>query len=161
MIGSILPRETGAKNPISGDAIVSFSSEDPRANNINGHEANHQVLDPLKYADGGPANDDLQYACTFQLETPKMNCSPEDLSCGCGDEPSRNRSICHPPEGGSTGTSQYYAKAYPGTRILQVLRDYGGNSVVNSICPKAPAQGYTPALTATVAQMKERFPDAR
>lgn len=158
MISSILPREIGAKNPISGDEIVDFTSEDPRANNINGHEANHQVVDALRYPDGGPANDDLQYACTFQLDTPKLDCSPGDLSCDCGDEPTRNRSTCQSPEGGPAGTTQYYAKAYPGTRILQVLRDYGNNSVVNSICPKAPAHGYTPALTATVARMKERFP---
>ncbi len=160
MISSVAPREFGAKNPISGDAIVDFNSQDPRANHINGHEANHQVSDPLRYPDGGPANDDLQYACTFELETPKADCSADDLSCDCGAEPLRNRSLCQPPEGGPAGTTQYYAKAYPGTRILEVLRDYGRNSVVNSICPKAPAEGYTPALTATVARMKERFPEA-
>jgi hypothetical protein len=39
-----------------------------------------------------------------------------------------------------------------------VLRDYGENSIVTSICPKIPERGYTPTITALIQKMKERFP---
>ena len=34
------------------------------------------------------------------------------------------------------GGTEVYAKAYPGTRFMHLLRDYGANSIVASICPK-------------------------
>jgi hypothetical protein len=157
MIESIGPRPEGLANPISADVTVSASSNNPQANAINGHEANHGVVDLEKYPDGGPANDDLQYACIYPLEEPILDCDPADAECNCGDEPSRNRSICQAP-GSATGAqnSQYYARAYPGTRILQVMRDFGANSVPASICPKIatgsnvadPNFGLNPAVRA-------------
>jgi hypothetical protein len=61
--------------------------------------------------------------------------------------------------------SQIKAKGYPGTRELQVLKDYGSNSIVASICPKnVTAQGdekadanygYNPAVAAIVDRLKE------
>jgi hypothetical protein len=154
---SIAERTPGLTNPISGDAIVASTSNDPTANNINGHEANHQLPDGQKYADGQPANDDLQYACTFPLTTPKLDCARGDLSCDCGDEPSRNRPLCQAPEGGAADTSQYYGKAYPGTRVLEVLRDFGDNSIVSSICPKGD-HGYIPAVKVIIDSLKACFP---
>lgn len=135
MIASIAPRESGATHPLTGDAIVSATSNDPFANTINGHEANHRVIDP-KFADGNPANDDLQYACIFERSTSIKECTPEDADCDCGDEPSRNRPLCQPPEGGPATTTQYFENAYPAPRILQVLQGIGDNAVVASICPK-------------------------
>lgn len=168
MVESIAARAAGQTNPISGDPIVDFTSNNPAANNINGHEANHQVADP-KYADGGLANDDLQYACIFPLETPKEGCTSEQLNCDCGDEPLRNRPLCQAPGGGGASTTQYYGKAYPGTRILRVLRDFGANSIVGSICPKLatadsvggdrsnPNYGYNPAVQAIVDRLAEKL----
>lgn len=162
MIESIAPRTTGAANPISGDLIIDYSSNDPEANSINGHEAAHNVADPR--FQGEPANDDLQYSCIFPLATPKQNCTADDPACDCGDEPLRNRSLCQPPAGGAAGTTQYYGKAYPGTRILQVLRDFGDNSIVGSICPKIttgnaedPNFGYNPAVQAIIDRLKEKL----
>jgi hypothetical protein len=73
------------------------------------------------------------------------------------DEPSRNRPLCQPPASGAAATTQYYGKAYPGTRILQVLRDFGDNSVVSSICPKGD-HGYVPAVEVIIDTLKECFP---
>ena len=160
MIESIEERPEGAVNPISGDAIVPSSSTNPLANNINGHEVDHLVVDSA-YTDGLPARDDLQYACIYQMQTPRIDCNAGDLSCECGGEPSRNRPLCQPPEGGPASTSQYFARAYPGVRILEVLRDYGENSIVGSICPKVPEDGYTPTVTTIIKRMKERFPVVR
>jgi hypothetical protein len=164
MIESIVERQAGLANPISGDVIVDSTSTNPTANAINGHEANHMVVDNVKYQDGGPAADDLQYACIFPLGTPKDNCTAGDLSCDCGDEPSRNRPLCQPPAGGQATTTQNYGKAYPGTRILQVLRDFGENSIVGSICPKIstgdtqnPNFGYNPAVQAIVDRLAEKL----
>jgi hypothetical protein len=60
-------------------------------------------------------------------------------------------------------TTQEYAKAYPGTRFLQVLRDYGANSIIASICPKNPTCanpagincGYNPAVAAIIDRLKD------
>src|SRR5690606_37760710 len=124
----------------------------PLANAINGHEFNNVLIDP-RFPDGGPARDDLQYACIFELETPNLDCTADSASCDCGDEPLRNRSVCQAPSGGAASNSQYYARAYPGTRILKALRDFGENSIVGSICPKFATGdstdlsfGYNPVL---------------
>ena len=159
MIESIVERQAGLVNPISGDVIMDSSGTDPQANGINGHETN--TLDTERFA-GSPAKDDLQYACIFPLSTPKADCGPDDLSCDCGREPGKNRALCQPPAGGANETTQYWGKAYPGTRILQVLRDFGNNSIVGSICPKItesadpadPNFGYNPAVQAIVDRLK-------
>src|SRR5690606_18412838 len=59
--------------------------------------------------------------------------------------------------------AQYWGKAYPGTRILQVLRDFGANSIVGSICPKVTDDrnkadyGYNPAVQAIVDRLAEKL----
>jgi hypothetical protein len=164
MIESIQPRQAGARNPISGDMIVEINTTHPFANGINGHEANHSVIDP-RLQGGQAANDDLQYACIFPLEIPKEDCTAEDVSCDCGTEPLRQSPLCQPPSGGPAGTTQYFGKAYPGTRILQVLRDFGENSIVGSICPKItdssnpknPNFGYNPAVQAIVDRLTDKL----
>ncbi len=95
-------------NPITNDAIQPASSSDPQANRINGHEQNI------------PNVDDLQYACTFPLKTPKP-CVAGASACDCepkanGDTSQiieQNRPLCQPPGGGAPTTLQTFAKAYP------------------------------------------------
>jgi hypothetical protein len=139
-------------NPITMDALVPASSMNPTANPINGHEQNNL---------GGR---DLQYACTFKLGTP-LTCDParemNNQGCDCfeADLP-YNRPLCQPPGGGAAATQQNYAKAYPGLRHLQVLQEFGENSVVASICPKVletgnPDYGYNPAVKAIIDRLKE------
>jgi hypothetical protein len=143
-------------NPITGDAIVPETSLDPHASPINGHEQ--------KEAGGN----DLQYACTFKLEQ-STPCTADDEACDChaavgtereeDSELARNRPLCQPPTGGSPVATQYYGKAYPGLRPLEVLRGLGDSAIVASICPKVltegqPGYGYEPAVDAIVDRLK-------
>jgi hypothetical protein len=146
-------RQAGLTNPITMDAIAPSSSMNPKANPINGHEQINMN------------NTDLQYACTFPLATP-LTCNQmrDDAGQGCdcfqADLPF-NRPLCQPPGGGAPTTTQTYAKAYPGTRHLQVLKEFKDNSVVASICPKIsddpakPDYGYNPAVKAIIDRLKE------
>jgi hypothetical protein len=139
-----------APHPIIGaaGALVPSSSTNPNANQINGHETNIA------------GRDDLQYACIFPLPTPRDCTDPNDAGCDCKmSNQNYNRPLCDP---GTTRQSR--AKAYPGSRELAVLRDFGEkshNSIVASICPKSladknsPAYGYNPAVSAIVDRLKE------
>jgi hypothetical protein len=73
-----------------------------------------------------------------------------------------NSPLC---QGGATINTQTSAKAYPGTRELQVLKDLGENAIVASICPKVtkaagdnpasdPNYGYNPAVGAIIERLK-------
>jgi len=103
--------------------------------------------------------DDLQYACIFELP-PMMSRNCTDAAfhasdpttrrgCDCKESPvdhpvERNRPLCQPPTGGPAGTQQYFAKAYPGGRHLELLKRLGPRGVVGSICPKNTAAEYYP-----------------
>jgi len=127
------------KNPFTGVSISPDTSTNPHDNPINGHEQNLKDVD------------DLQYACTFRLKTPKT-CSPAEVRA--------KSPLC---EGGDTQTS---AKAYPGARELRVLQGLGENAIVASICPKVidaadpnhpsadPNYGYNPAVSAILSRLK-------
>src|SRR5690606_22620302 len=122
-------------HPLTGDTIVSATSNDPFANSINGHEANHRGIDPT-FPDGNPVNDDRQYACILERSTSIQERTPAAAACDSGAEPSPNAPLCQPPEGGPATTPPYFENAYPAPRILQVLQGIGDNAVVASICPK-------------------------
>jgi hypothetical protein len=149
MVESVQPRS--GTNMI---ANVSITPPEGAFNAINGHEQA-----PLPGSE-----DDLQYACIFPLNPPR-DCSDGsgETACDCfADELESNRPLCHQDGGGAVGTTQYYAKAYPGTRHLQVLRDFGANSIVASICPKNvtgdttdASYGYNPAVNAIIDRLKE------
>jgi hypothetical protein len=150
---SIAPR--GGVTPSTGDALQPPSAG-YMANDINGHE--WDILE----------NDDLQYACIFELAEHK-ECATVGLHAGCDcshedprlPSPSDLRSpLCQAPDG-SYSTLQRYAKAYPGLRFLHVLRDFGDNSIVASICPKNTKDerrqdfGYRPAVGAIISRLKD------
>ncbi|MEO6602915.1 MAG: hypothetical protein ABIQ16_23725 [Polyangiaceae bacterium] len=141
-------------NTIANVAIVPASSMNPKANVINGHEQNI------------PDFADLQYACIFP-KTPKV-CMAGDSACDCSPDKmgnadavvAANSPLCQPTGGGPAGTTQSAAKAYPGARELTVLKDFGNNAIVASICPKitdtANADyGYNPAVGAIIARLKD------
>jgi hypothetical protein len=149
---SVDPR--AGNNPITAAPIVAPRTSDPLGT-INGHEW-----------DASQNRDDLQYACILQLP-PAMqrDCTaPEytttDLTtrkgCDCGERfLPRNGPLCQAPGGGETTTTQYFAKAYPGLRHLQVLQGLGPRGVVGSICPKvslgeptSAVYGYNPVANA-------------
>lgn len=147
------PEPRTGTNPIIMAALAPADSTNPQANPINGHEQKNN------------GNSDLQYACIFPL-TPNVQCTPEVAAAGKGcdcfeEELAFNRPLCQPVGGGAPTTTQTFAKAYPGTRHLQVLREYKDNSIVASICPKVvddnmkPDYGYNPAVKAIIDRLKE------
>jgi hypothetical protein len=148
------PAPRMGNNPATNAAVAPESSTDPQANPINGHEYNPNPLG------------DLQYACIFPLRASR-DCTAGTRGCDCGtDDIPFNKPLCNPPGGGPAGTTQYFAKGYPGLRHLQVLKDFGDNSIVASICPKVvdpsrvpggasdPNYGYNPAVAAIIDRLK-------
>jgi hypothetical protein len=147
------PNERSGIHPATGAPLQPSSSSTP--NPVNGREQTNVGNSPLQ-------NSDLQYACTFRLPEPRP-CAEGDLSCDCtATDLPRNRSLCSPSGAGPAETTQYWAKAYPGVRQLQVLRDFGPNAIVASICPKVldgdngdPSYGYNPAVEAIIDRLTQ------
>ncbi|MEO8177379.1 MAG: hypothetical protein ABI895_00975, partial [Deltaproteobacteria bacterium] len=105
---------------------------------------------------------DLEYACIFPLPRPR-NCADADaLVCDCApgfeDQP-----LCEQLPGVSPTTTQHWAKAYPGLRQLEVLRGFGQNSIVASICARNVSNlgrrdfGYRPAIASIVERLEEQL----
>jgi hypothetical protein len=153
---SVAPR-TGT-NPLLGTPIAPATSQNPKENPINGHEQNV------------PGFDDLQYACTFELPTPRNCDASNGDSCDCNaNEQANNRPLCSYPNGPNTDGVQVYAKAYPGLRHLEVLKGVGENAIVASICPKNtqpaaglrpetdPSYGYNPAVASILEIFREKL----
>ncbi|MCA9624991.1 MAG: hypothetical protein KC731_38465, partial [Myxococcales bacterium] len=108
------------QNPLNGESLAPPGSG-YLANSVNGHE---RFL---------PDNDDLQYTCIFPLGAPKDCSMPSPQACEC-NQPGDQNPLCQAPDG-SYGTQQYFAKAYPGLRHLDLLESIGRQGVVGSICP--------------------------
>jgi hypothetical protein len=143
MIESIKPRQ-GLPGPGSS------WNADPK----NGHE-----WDPSKEL--AQPNADLQYACIFNLVTPRMCAGPiEDCDCFGQSVTDVQSPLCQNPQGAYTNT-QLRAKAYPGVRILQVLQGLGDQAVVGSICPAQTTDsarddfGYAPVVGALIRRARE------
>jgi hypothetical protein len=91
---------------------------------------------------------DLQYACTFDLATPRT-CAAADPACDCKGAPGPLCDTANPHV-------QVRAKAYPGIRHIALAKSLGKNAAVQSICPedtKDPSPGnarygYRPAMRA-------------
>lgn len=145
---SIAPRS--GINPLTQDAIVGSNSTNPRANAINGHEHQNGV-------------GDLQYACTFELDEPRdCGSNPNDPTCDCNAGAAFASPLCQDPATQLSSKTQFFAKAYPGLRELDVLRRVGSSAVVASICPKplrgGPSDelefGYRPAVAGIVSRLR-------
>ncbi len=150
MVESILPRS--GTNPATNAALADPNSA-PGANPINGHESNIFM------------NNDLQYACIFELPTPR-DCTSVSTGSGCdcfsNPDPSTLMSPLCQGTDGSYSTVQRYAKAYPGVRQLEVARDLGPNAIVSSACPKtlgptSPAHAYVPVFDSLARQLVGRL----
>jgi hypothetical protein len=110
---------------------------------------------------GGASTWDLDYACTFDLATPR-DCTnnPECFDCpttAMSPDPSK-WPLCDPND----PTKQTKAKAYPTVRELLLAKLLGSQGVVSSICPihvteqgaGDPLYGYRPAVRAIVDRLK-------
>ena len=128
----------------------------PKTDPVHGHEWDI----PTAFGAQGPG--DLQYACIFPLEQTR-DCSGSTGGCDCGTAGVNGKSpLCW--DGTQFSSTQTSAKAYPGLRQLEVLRDFGDNAIVASICPKNavgdtndPSYGYNPAVDAIVDRLKEQL----
>jgi hypothetical protein len=147
MVESITPR-AGLAGPGSG------ANADP----IHGHE-----WDPSQ---SEFPNSDLQYACIFKVKNPQTCNSNTD--CDCFGTPAQvdgmKNPLCQNTTTNVYSTTQSRAKAYPGIRILQVLRGIDpGQAIVASICPAevdnqaAKSYGYTPAIQALISRLRVRL----
>jgi hypothetical protein len=152
------PDVRSGTNPIVNVAIQPVTSSSP--NVINGHEQNV------------PDFADLQYACIFPLQKSK-ECVAGDAACDCSPDKmgkldavtAANSPLCQAGSRGAVSATQTSAKAYPGARELQVLKDFGDNAIVASICPKVstptgdpsadPNYGYNPAVGAIIERLKD------
>jgi hypothetical protein len=152
MIESIDERAAGTANPVV-PSIQIISSSSVGTNAINGHEQN--VVN----------RDELQYACTYPLPTPIPCDTTNGDGCDCNaSEREYNRPVCQYSSDGQDGT-QTHGKAFPSVRQLQVLKGFGDNAAVASICPKNvvaqgdaatdPDYGYNPAIHALVDRFRE------
>ncbi len=119
----------------------------PGDNALNGRDRN---IDSI-------ANDDLQYACIFELPTPQPNgtdCGMECASNAMCDDP-----LCNPAD----KSEQINAKAYPGLRELALLRGMQNQGIFASICPQqldnvdAANYGYRPAVGAIIDRLKQEL----
>jgi hypothetical protein len=161
MVESITPRS--GTNPVLNEAIAPPTGGFLE-NSINGHE----------WEPSPPS--DLQYACVFPLAEPRdcaaLAAADDPRHCDCDGATDtaagqQSKPLCQSPQG-DYGTTQYYAKAYPGIRELQVLKEYGTlttNSIVASICarnvddPNGQDYGYRPAIGAIIERLKEQLQD--
>lgn len=161
MVESITPRS--GNNPVLNEAIAPPTAGSLE-NAINGHE-----WEPTPPSD-------LQYACIFPLAEPRdcaaLRAADDPRHCDCDGAANtaagqQSKPLCQDPQG-DYGTTQYYAKAYPGIRELQVLKEYGTlttNSIVASICarnvdnPDGQDYGYRPAIGAIIERLKEQLQD--
>jgi len=122
---------------------------------------------------------DVEYACIYPLATP-LDCTSPDYSvqeaCDCsvtGLPLSAVPSVCGTQNGGpfvpytNEYTKQYYAKAYPTVRELQVARLMESQGIVASLCPihivdqggeTDPLYGFRPVLTPVIHRLKCGLP---
>jgi hypothetical protein len=106
---------------------------------------------------------DLQYACVFDLPTPKNCADPaQEPACDCGKSPKGGwvqSPLCAAnPQDGNAPTLQTKGKAYPTIRELRVAKDLGDQAIVASICPRSLDRsnadyGYRPAVRAITERL--------
>jgi hypothetical protein len=162
-----------AADPFNRESVTQRSGTSPISNASIGGPGTWNVVNghdrPLKTGDG--IGDDLQYSCTFELPTPR-DCTtvPDDAYCDCRKgtdktsglplDTATNNPLCMaPPAAGGAptgmyGTTQYFAKAYPSPRVIEVLKGVGRQGLLASICPRQvkdrnkPDFGYRPVIRA-------------
>lgn len=134
--------------PVTGDPVT--TSSNPLANSINGHD--YSI----------PEKNDLQYACIFDLPTPR-DCSTAGATefCECKSGDTEDNPLCY--DGMAFTQTQLRAKSYPTPRQLEVLKGMGIRAVVGSTCPEQltdpslPNYGYVPTVLGLIERLKPVF----
>jgi hypothetical protein len=92
-------------------------------------------------------------------------CTPTNAACDCNGAPeTRFNPLCQNASG-QYSTTQVRAKAYPGTRHLEVLQGMGDQGIVASICPanlnqankSAADYGYNHAVDALIDRLRTKL----
>ncbi len=111
---------------------------------------------------GGPPGD-IEYACTFDLPTPR-DCSKPGVVCDCDGDASKDNPLCAPnPNDSGKQTLQVRAKAYPGVKNLAIAKGLENQGIVASICPAQVTDatqadyGYKPAVESIVHTLRSRL----
>lgn len=162
MVESMVPRTGRADITSKTNPRVNVSLTDsPAWNPINGHEYQTDKL--------SITNNDLQYSCIFPLgpfnaEKDAATCAADTASCDCGpDDANADKPLCKKAAGGALDGGQYWGKAYPSTRTLEIMKAFGENTIAASICPKVTDAsnkdyyGYTPAVSAIIDRLAEKL----
>jgi hypothetical protein len=132
---------------------------------------------------------DREYACIFRLEKPDGAANPRDCSntaydggvsadfvnqeaCDCSSKglpPQAVPAVCGQctaetcSQGGTDYNAQYYAKAYPTIREIELVEKMGRQGVLSSLCPidtidnaagTDALYGYRPAINSIVNRLK-------
>jgi hypothetical protein len=153
MVESVSARTAGTPNPLVPEEKITAPGQ---WNNINGSEQHN-----VENLQTDNHEDDLQYACIFPLsdygaEKDVETCKRPGEPCDCNEKGlTKERPLCRKTPTSSPEGAQYWGKAYPGLRVLQVLHGVRpANAIVASICPKVSVDGasfgYNPAVTAIV-----------
>lgn len=161
MVESIEPRTDRADvtSKTNERAKVSITAS-PTWNNVNGHEYNTGA--------GTAPNNDLQYSCIFPLgpfdgEKTAEQCNSDASTCDCGESSAEaDKPLCKPQGSATAPGGQFWGKAYPSTRTLEILKGFGENSIAASICPKVTDSskgdyGYNPAVAAIIDRLAEKL----
>lgn len=157
--------EPGQSPPVPPADAFLIESAVPRGDIPTGNPINGREYDT---AYGGSLRRDLQHACLFRLPQP-IDCSsadPSGLPCAC-EASTQSSPVCEEQPGVSPpGPLQYWGRAYPGPRHLEVLRGHaaaGGEIVLGSICSSSLADasrsdyGYRAVSDALVARIAPRL----
>ncbi len=110
--------------------------------------------DPINGHEYTINNNDLQYACIFDLPASR-DCSMMGVN-GCDCNAGSDNPLCD----ATTKTLQVRAKGYPGVRELETLKAVNSQGIVASVCPaqltdKASSDyGYRPAIGAIIDRLK-------
>ncbi len=190
---------TPARDPLMREQVEPRSGTHPLTNEPIGlpTSSTQRQLNSINWHDWAGDGNELQFACVFDLSQPlsattatatrncASACPTNDLQCqesldacpcaGKADPKDKNAALTYPQSplcqatDGSYGSIQYAAKAYPGTRQLEVLKGHNStsadNSIVASICPKdlnwnnrlTRGYGYNPAVQALVDRLKTKL----
>jgi hypothetical protein len=156
--GPIAPRNAHMVESIAPRAGLAPPSSHALADPIHGHEWDPSMARQV--------NADLQYACTFELPPSGVKTCTSEQDCDCWADTQEQldamkNPLCQNKTSNTFSKTQVRAKAYPGTRILQVLKGLDPNqAIVASICPKqvldsgAKDYGYTPAIQALLSRLR-------
>ncbi|APR83734.1 Hypothetical protein A7982_09083 [Minicystis rosea] len=151
------PNARTGTNPITGTTLAPpTNAAGAGSDAINGHEYTPGLVDGVQVVP-----DDLQYACIFPLVNPR-DCVNTPNPCDCAD-PKNDNPLCEPTDAANpttTRTQQARAKAYPGLRQLNVIRDLGPQGVAGSICPVQQVDSsrsdyaYRPSINALIQRVQ-------